>query len=632
MKSQTLLHLLRKTTLMWLALVCGATAMAQTSNISGIVNSYYSVTEVVTTKNCVRVGNTAGLSAGMKILLVQMKGASVVGGSASDFGNITSLNNAGNYEVGYVCYTNGDSVFLVHSILNSYTPVSGKVQLVRFAEYQNAIVTDTIKARQWSNATGTGGVIAISIVDNLTLNAPIYADSLGYIGGQYVQTGNSCTNSVSSYVYNPTSTILQNGAYKGEGVAEITTTQNGGRGAPANGGGGGNNHNNSGGGGANLSAGGLGGGNSSNTGSGCYATFRGEGGKALSSFGGTKIFMGGGGGAGHNNGGFGTNPSFGGDGGGIIFITANTIDGNARRISANGGRGGNSISDGAGGSGAGGTIILDVNTFTGSLIVSACGAQGGTADDGGNLNKCFGGGGGGSGGAIYFKIATPAGVNIYDTAGAAGLEIGRHNPSCAAPQPAFAGSAGFTIPNYTPRISSTLSGSCGVALPARLIYFKAKLVQQKVQLSWRILNPELIDRFIVQRLAGASGWQTLATINANDNTELYASADADPLRGDNLYRIKIIEKNLSAYYSPSRLILIADQPGAFSIYPNPASDKITVTGNFSNGTDLLLFGMNGKKLLQRKLISNITDITLPALTKGIYMIRIDETTQKLVIQ
>lgn len=632
MRNQKLPLLFRRAALLWLVLAFARSSHSQTP-ISGEVNKYYTVVEIVPAKNCVRLTSTTDLSSSNKILLIQMKGASIVTTNGATFGDTTTLNNAGNYEVGYICYINGDSVFLVHTILNNYSPIVGKVQLVKFAEYDNANVVDTIKAKQWDNATGTGGVIAISVVDRLNLFAPIYADTLGYKGGQYLQTNNNCTNSSSAYIYNPASALVQNGAYKGEGVAEVAANINGGRGAPANGGGGGNNHNNSGGGGGNLRAGGLGGGNSSNTGSGCYATFRGEAGKPLSSWGNKRIFMGGGGGAGHNNGGFGVTPSFGADGGGIIFITADTIDGNSRRITAGGGRGGGSISDGAGGGGAGGTIILDVNTFIDSVSINACGGAGGTADDGGNLNKCFGGGGSGSGGAIYFKTAFPIGnIGIYDSSGAAGLEIGRHNPSCAAPQPAFKGVNGDRFANYSYRRSTSFSSACGMPLPAKLVYFRAKLVQKNVQLSWRRLNPELIDRFTIERLSGSGGWEALGVVMANDYDEVYTFTDRDPQAGNNLYRIRITEKNLIVYYSPSRLVLLNEMPGSFTIYPNPAANKVTISGNFSDGADLFLLDITGKQLMQRKLMAAITEVTLPSLPKGIYLLRVNDVAQKLVIQ
>src|SRR5436189_5896464 len=83
--------------------------VAQT-NISGVVNNYYKVVEVIPAKACVRLNSVAGLARLQKTLLVQMKGATVNQTTGSGFGDTVSLNNAGNYEVAIVCAIDGDSV------------------------------------------------------------------------------------------------------------------------------------------------------------------------------------------------------------------------------------------------------------------------------------------------------------------------------------------------------------------------------------------------------------------------------------------------------------------------------------------------------------------------------------------
>src|SRR5258705_5782609 len=73
------------------------------TNISGVVNSYYRVIEVIPAKACVRLNTVSGLARLQKMLLIQMKGASVITTNNSSFGDTTSLNNAGNYELAVIC-------------------------------------------------------------------------------------------------------------------------------------------------------------------------------------------------------------------------------------------------------------------------------------------------------------------------------------------------------------------------------------------------------------------------------------------------------------------------------------------------------------------------------------------------
>lgn len=598
--------------------------------ISGVVNTYYSVTEVIPAQACLRLNTTAGLNYNDKVIIVQMKGASINTSNSSSFGDTTNLNNAGNYEIATVCSTNGDSLFLVYTLLNQYT-VSGKVQVVKIPQYVSANVVDTLKATPWNNTTGRGGVIAIIVENDLTLNAPIYADSSGFRGGEYRLSNGTCSNffPANSYIYDANSLAPQDGSFKGEGVVDVTAAQSGGRGAPANGGGGGNNHNNGGGGGANLSAGGIGGGNSSSVG--CRTNIQGLGGKALSNYSGSKIFFGGGGGAGHSNFNF-PNPTGGGNGGGIIFIQADNIIGNGRKIAANGRVGGASLGDGASGGGAGGTIIMDVNTYTGSLTIEANGGQGGTTNDGGNVGRCYGAGGGGSGGAIYFSGATPA-VTVTTNAGAAGPEIGRE-ASCNPIIPSGAGNLGSITPTYNFSASSIIStNSCGLLLPLDLVWFKAKHINEQAVLSWQVAEPESVDRFIIERAGNNNDWIAIDEQAASDGISVYQASDPFPQTHHNFYRIKIIGKNNEVSYSAVQKIFIPSLSDVITIYPNPAKNKITVSSPVSFNA-LCLFDLNGKLIWQKKnaAAQNNIEIDLGKIPAGVYVLKVRDVMKKVVVR
>ena len=602
-------------------------SFSQTSNINGIVNSYHSVLGVDATKNALRLDNVSGLSYGNTVLIIQMKGATISTINDNTFGNVTSLNYAGNYEVATICSVSSDSVYFFNTILNSYD-VNFKVQLVKFGEYYSANVTDTVKARSWNNATGKGGVLAIKVEEDLTLNAPLFADSTGYKGGNFfLHTTAFCFPSASLWAYNPISGTTANGAYKGEGVADVIATLNGGRGAPANGGGGGNFHNNGGGGGANLSAGGNGGGNFSTTG--CTGNFRGLAGKALNSLGGTKIFLGGGGGAGHANGT--VQPFGGGNGGGIIIVIAKNVIGNGHKITANGQAGRSTSYDGASGGGAGGTIIMNVtNSYTGTLTIQANGGNGGNEDDDNSANRCYGAGGGGSGGAIYFNGSLP-GISRSFSGGAPGTNI--QSNGCGTPQPAAAGTVGSEVSGYSYLASVNPSSSCTVALPIRIIYFNAILTaDKKVKLEWDIANPEEATSFTIEKLNSFNNWIEISTVVAQTNLHHYETFDNGPAAGENMYRLRINGKDNSITYSIQKRVFLKSND-QFTFYPNPAKDKITIRGKLNAGTVIKLTDITGKEI--KKIITNTSssfiELLLPSLDPGIYLLRVDNYTQKIQI-
>lgn len=601
---------------------------AQTTNISGVVNTCYPVVEIIPAKACIRVSSPAGLSVNDPILVVQMKGATISSTNNSSFGSVSALNEAGNYETGTICSIIGDSVFLFHLLQNTYTPASGKVQLVPFAQYVSANVTDTVKATPWNNSTGTGGVIAIFAEQDLILNAPIYAGAAGYRGGGFAQSNGTCSDALpaSGYAYNASNLSPQSGAAKGESITDLASTQTGGRGAPANGGGGGNNHNNSGGGGANLTAGGIGGGNSS-SGVSCTATLRGEAGRSLSSNSGQKIYMGGGGGAGHSNNGL-SNVS-GGNGAGIIFIWANNITGNGYTISATGADGGSSISDGAGGGGAGGTIILHSTNYTGAITVEANGGNGGNSNDGGNIGRCFGGGGGGSGGVIYFTGSLPV-ITTSVNGGAAGVESGRDASCNPVPQAAGAGTAGQVVSNYTFTRGSSPAGYCSLILPVSFISFTAAVTDQQVKLQWEITEPETINYFLVQRKSSNGEWITIGTVTTREWQANYQFSDRNILTGRQYYRVQVMKKDQSTLYSSIKNILIPERT-AFQFYPNPARTELFIIRETAGKAIFKINDLSGKTVFSQEVRTKQVNISLPSLNAGVYIINIDGEIRKLLI-
>ena len=615
--------------LLTLVLFSTSFSFSQTTNISGIVNSYHSVIGVSAV--AAKLDNVTGLAYGNTVLVIQMKGASINTANNASFGDTTSLNYAGNYEAATICSVSNDSVYFFNELKNNYD-INYKVQLVKFGEYYSANVIDTVKAQSWNSTTGKGGVLAIKVEADLTLNAPLFADSTGYKGAAFYMHSGTCGffNPVGSgYAYDATSGSASNGAYKGEGVADVPSNLDGARGAPANGGGGGNNHNNGGGGGANLTAGGNGGGNFSTGPSGCTGNYQGRGGKPLSTWSNTKIFLGGGGGAGHANS---TNQTYaGGNGGGIIIVLANNIIGNGHKISANGQNGRSTSYDGASGGGAGGTIIMNVtNTYSGTLTIQAIGGNGGNEDDDNSSGRCYGAGGGGSGGAIYFNGSLPA-ITSSVSGGTAGINIDAL--SCGAPVPAVNGTDGSRITNYSYQTSVTPSASCTIALPVRIIYFNALLTaDKKVKLEWDITDPGEANSFTIEKINSLNDWVDLSTVSAQSNVHHYEIFDNAPIAGENIYRLRVNGKNNNVIYSlQKRVLLKYNVP--FTVYPNPAKSKVTISGKLHAGTNIRLTDISGRPI--KEIITNASlsslEFSFPPLSPGIYLLNVDNYLAKIII-
>ena len=440
------------------------------------VNAYTSVTAnaavnattiSVTSSTLTSSVLTTALAPGDLIMIIQMQGATLdvnttpttgwggnytlSNGAMADLGNmnnyrddwgqITSYNSAGKYELVEVrSVPNATSINLMCGLKNSYTS-SGHVQVVRIPRFADLTVNTacSIVAFPWDGTVG--GVVALEVNGNLTLNGTgaISATALGFRGGALDATGFGPAANATD-VGKPGYSAVGEGAEKGEGIGGSAASEytalfsRYGNGSAANGGGGGNYRNAGGGGGSNIGSGtytgygvpnpayavnwnlelaGMSAAPSSGGGRGGYSfstnnqneatlgpnqtgwsgDFRrnegGIGGHPLV-YDATRLFMGGGGGSGEQDG---TQGGAGGRGGGIVHITVYGTTSGTGSIQANGANGQYSNpsglvapgasaikygNDGAGGAGAGGYIAISNGVaLPASITLSATGGTGG---------------------------------------------------------------------------------------------------------------------------------------------------------------------------------------------------------------------------------------------------------------
>jgi hypothetical protein len=395
-------------------------------NISGIINTYQRVVAIDTCLNTATVASEQGFAVGDRVMIIQMKGATIDTSNTPSYGTVQSLNGAGEFEIATVLsMPDLITIRFRDKLLNNYDAEHGAVQLVRIPQYTDVIVVDTLRPKPWDPNTGTGGVLILEASGTLTLRAQVDASYCGFWGGGAANS--RIGDSVTDYLFDG---MWGEGGYKGEGIALQTGLYYNpfiaaGRGAAANSGGGGNAENSGGGGGANIGNGGRGGDQTNAPEYGRFAN-GGEPGLSILYTSPPRIFMGGGGGGGHQNDHYG---SEGGYGGGIIILRAPTIISAFDTIQANGGSPGTNFglapwlsrSDGAGGGGAGGSIIINTDSIflpnhsEGAIWLQLMGGDGGSVDA---ENSPYGFGPGGGGGAgMYARIGNGWGVWWTETNG-----------------------------------------------------------------------------------------------------------------------------------------------------------------------------------------------------------------------
>jgi hypothetical protein len=617
-------------------------------SISGVINSYHRVTAINTVTNTLTLTSVAGLSIDTKVLIIQMKGATINNTNTASFGNLTAINNAGNYEVNFVCGIAGNDVLLSLPLARTYT-VAGAVQLVSIPIYNSVTVTGTVTGQAWNNASGTGGVIALE-AQTIFLNSNIDATGIGFAPGGLVNYANGpydCSPAIAVPDYAlplmpAGSPQYVQAAPKGEGIAAFLTNQEYARGKQANGGGGGNNHNTGGGGGSNYGAGGQGGNKSLESAFQCHGPSPGLGGLSLSGQGYTpgnnRVYLGGGGGAGHENNSVGQP---GGIGGGIVFVTANSIVGAGTSILANGARSINPAyiadplsagGDGGGGGGGGGTVMLNINSVTGNIQASATGARGSDAARTGNTSDCPGSGGGGGGGVVWMKGGAPiANVTTVVTGGANGTgsplspNVACRNTTAGA----TAGSNGAALTGFVPVVS--VSPPICEPLPLNeLKSFTGKSTPAGNVLQWQMHSTNNIEGFELQRTIDRVRYTTIA-YRAITGALSYSGTDETPAAITCYYRLKVIRTNNHVDYSS--VIRVTTQNEAqfqwITMQPNPAIDQVILNLFAEQNTlaNITLYKGTGQHVYskQARLAPGYSSLAIPLqqLPKGMYWVAIE---------
>jgi len=401
-------------------------AFTQEEEISGIINTYSRV-NTIEAADAIIVDDVTGFGDGDTVLIMQMKGVSIVTVQGSAFGNWDGyLGQPGDYGLGFYEFIiierveTGPNRIVFRNNLAGFGAydIEGLIQIVKVPSYESATVSSDLSCPAWDSLTGTGGIVALIVNKKLELNADIDVTGKGF-GGGTVALMDGTPQTSPDYYYPESSTVA---GRKGESLAShrnatseqlIITDYAKGIGKLYSGGGGATGEFSGGGGGACFGDGGNGfrqrtdGFNASGRGGESVA------GADVSD----RVIMGsGGGGSGYSGTGTG---SGGAAGGGIVFILTDSLVGNGHSIKANG----NSVSivasgdGGAGGGGGAGSVVMSVRTYASSNITLE--AKGGT---GGNSSESFGTGGGGGGGLVWLKgDGTQPELNIDVDGGSAGM-------------------------------------------------------------------------------------------------------------------------------------------------------------------------------------------------------------------
>ena len=180
-----------------------------------------------------------------------------------------------------------------------------------------------------------------------------------------------------------------------------------------------------------------------------------------------------------------------------------------------------------------------------------------------------------------------------------------------------------------------------IPFPARWTEFSANMRDdQEVELNW-ITSYETGSReFLVERSVNGTDFETIDAVAAagdSENEISYLSYDRNLPASERWY-YRITALGVDGDTKSSWVIeMQRDEPNAipFRMYPNPASDRLTIELNDQSGRSVAVYNTMGQKVLEQEIVQ-ATEFDLQSLDAGHYIVRLQTQeavyTQPLIVR
>jgi hypothetical protein len=179
------------------------------------------------------------------------------------------------------------------------------------------------------------------------------------------------------------------------------------------------------------------------------------------------------------------------------------------------------------------------------------------------------------------------------------------------------GNAGFCTNELT------LYSACNGPLPVVLTEFDATGEGSSVRLRWATAAETNASHFDIERSRDGRAWQKAGLVTAKGEslqTEQYFFSDAYPLAGENLYRLRMTDRDETFSYSRVRSVYVAEAPAP--AFPNPFSSSLSLSpGRAGSSRTIELTDSRGTVIYKAK-GTLPTSITTAQWEPGTYLIKL----------
>ena len=153
-------------------------------------------------------------------------------------------------------------------------------------------------------------------------------------------------------------------------------------------------------------------------------------------------------------------------------------------------------------------------------------------------------------------------------------------------------------------------------------------------LKWQTATELNNDYFDIQRSHDGVNWSSLDRIEGAGNSSEerdYNWIDYSPLTGVSYYRLKQVDFDGTYEFSPIRSVFTENIHELF-VYPNPASDVISVRVPKHDSNELIVRDITGRIVYSRILNVSDTELIIPVqrFAKGVFFIQLGNYSQKFI--
>ncbi|WP_184171513.1 T9SS type A sorting domain-containing protein [Rhabdobacter roseus] len=163
--------------------------------------------------------------------------------------------------------------------------------------------------------------------------------------------------------------------------------------------------------------------------------------------------------------------------------------------------------------------------------------------------------------------------------------------------------------------------------PVKLVTFTANKEAQTAVLNWSTAEEVNSERFEVEHSLNGKQWRTIGTVAAKGNSQStlwYSFVDADPANGENLYRLRMVDKDRTHAYSPVRSLSFDIKVGTY-LYPNPVAEKLLINIDDWNKVERVQVYSNSGKAVYEAQSAPVDGIDVKNLPAGLYVVRVTRT-------